>query len=336
MDVAYEDRKLHRDGISDGLMGYKEWFHYVCTFSVNGKPLNFMLGFPMSFPEKGALGWISYNGKQYSLENNPKKNGFFEVAVHPRFQNPSEETGIKYRIEYPEGPGSPYRGSVKGTYPHYKIRAVTPDLDVTITMVVGQKSVYKRDLSPWIRGAWFHSGDITATLEGTIEGKTVASTDGRGWYERNWSKIPLFWPCGWFFFMSHLDNGAVFNLLIEKSLHKRVHYLDECWLYQGGTFHTFSDYDAKPSKNLEEVIGGKNSKVSGGKIECEGKEGENSFNITGTITDLRQYGVRKYYVNIKWTNVFLETAGKATIDGSVIDMRGRGTAEMTLITYWWL
>ena len=113
MDVAYEDGRLHDDGIF-GLAGYREWFHYVGTFSVSGKPLTFMLGFPRSREGTGALGWVWFNGKQYSLAGNKDTdvNRFFDLKARadintavPGYAKPSpymllrvaEELGVNPR-----------------------------------------------------------------------------------------------------------------------------------------------------------------------------------------------------------------------------------------------
>lgn len=338
MDVAYEDKKLHNDGIFDSLMGYKEWFHYMATFSVDGKPLSFVLGFPKSLPGMGALGWISFDKNQYSLAGNPEKPGspkFFKLETRGKFAE--HEKG--YTIEYPKTSGE-YRGHIKGVYPEYTIAIQTPELDITVTLRIDEpeKSVYTRKLCPWMSGGWFHSGDITAMLEGVVQGKEFkkGSVKGRGWYERNWAHVPVPLPASWFWFATHIETGEVFNLLIEKFLWKRVHYLDECWLYKKGTFYPFSDYKARSSDVLERAVEKRDySSIIGEHIYCEGKNGENSFRLTATVTDFRQYEYLDVCSNVKWMNPIIETEGEAHIEGESIDMKGRGVAEQASILYWW-
>ena len=342
MNVAYEDKKLHNDGIFNGFMGYKEWVHFLGTFAVNGDILTFMLGFVGSHPGWGVLGWISYKGKQYSLDGNVDKdsNGFYEITTRARID--IETTG--YKITYPEtsSPGTQYRGEVTGEFPQYMITVNTPDVDVEVTMKIDSlHSIYQRELHPWIQGGWFHSGDISTSLKGTIGGYAVTSESSKGWYERNWSKIPVFWPSEWFWFMSHLDNEAVFNLLIETSLGIRVPILDECWLYLEGTFHEFPDYNAHFPEHLTKAIQRKDyADLLGECITCEGNNkntGKNdSFELAATITGLRQYEFRDYYADIKWTNFLFETEGEAVIEGTSIDMKGGGKSERAPIRYWWL
>ena len=343
MNVANEDKKLHDDGIFNSFMGYKEWVHYLGTFTVNGDILTFMLGFVGSHPGWGVLGWISYKGKQYSLDGNIEdkdNNGFYEINT--RAQISSDATG--YRIVYPKtpSPDNQYRGQVTGVFPQYMITVKTPEVDVEVTMEVNSiHSIYQRELHPWIHGGWFHSGDISAALKGTIGGHAITSVSNKGWYEKNWSKIPIFWPSEWFWFMSHLDNGSVFNLLIETSLGIRVPLLDECWLYLEGTFHEFPDYDAWFPEPLKKAIQRKDyTDLIGKYITCEGynkNKGKNdSFELTAVITDFRQYEFRDSYADIKWTNFLFETEGEAVIEGTSIDMKGRGKSERAPIKHWWL
>jgi hypothetical protein len=348
MNVAYEDKKLHNDGIFDSLMGYKEWFHYLGAFSVKGKPLTFMLGFPMSYTGMGAFGWISFDKKQYSLAGNLKdvnNDGFYELQRFPvHFE--SSKTG--YTLEYvaePE-PGKEYRGVIKGDYPHYTFDMKTPDISIIIKMTINepQKSVFEKEVFEWMPfnkrlASWFHSGDVTISLKGTIGKDTVetGAEKSRGWYERMWSKVVVLWPSEWLWFMTHLDSGAVFDLYTAVSLGIRVHPLDECWLYKKGVFHEFSDYKAEFEKGLKEALKKKKFKDAIGKhIYCTGKEGEDSFNITATITDFRQYEFQDYSACIKYTNFVFETEGEAVINGDTQNMKGRGSAEWAPMKYWWL
>lgn len=332
MDVAYEDGRLHDDGIF-GRAGYREWFHYVGTFSVGGKPLTFMLGFPRSREGTGALGWVCFNGKQYSLAGN-KNTGVdklfdLEARAHVNTATPG------YVITYPEVT-SGFTGSIQGIFPDYTIQVHTPNLTIEICMTINSlHSVVQRDLSPWIDGGWFHSGDITASLTGTIEGNSITANSNKCWYERNWSKIPLFGPCEWFWFITYLDTGEVFNLLIEKTLSIRVPFLDECWLYQGGTFYTFPRYTARLSRELRKALHKRDFlKIVNEHITCEGKKGKNSFNIQATITDFRQYEFRNWYAHVTWTNFIIETEVTAHINGTTLDMKGRGMSEKTPIQFW--
>lgn len=342
MDIECEDKKLHKDGIFDGLMGWREWFHYLCTFPVDGIPLTFMLGFVGSFPGWGTVGWISYNGKQYSLDGNTEDtdyNKFFEITTRAKVK--PQDAG--YRIDYPKkckgSAENAYTGHVEGNFPDYSIEVKTPELDLSVTMEIKKPtaSIYQRTLSPWISGGWFHSGDVAATLNGTIEGHTVESDSNKGWYERNWSKIPILLPAKWFWLVTHLDNGGILDLLIETFLGVRIRFLDECWLYRGETFHEFSDYRADFSEPLEKAIRRKDySKIVGECFTCEGKNKGNSFEMTATITDFRQYEFRDYFAYIKWTNLLFETEGEARIEGKSLDLTGRGKAESAPIWYWWL
>ncbi len=342
MDVKCEDKKLHNDGIFDGFMGYREWFHYLCTFPVDGIPLTFMLGFVGSFLGWGTVGWISFNGKQYSLDGNTEDKDydkFFDITTKAEV----EQLDLGYKIEYPkktkDSTENAYTGWVEGNFPGYSMGVKTPELDISVTMTINKPtaSIYQRTLSPWVSGGWFHSGDVAASLKGTIEGRTVASESNKGWYERNWSKIPILWPSKWFWLVTHLDDGAVFDLLIETSMGVRIPFLDECWLYKGDTFHKFSDYQARSCETLEKAIGRKDySKIVGECFTCNKKNKENSFKMTATITDFRQYEFRNYYAYIKWTNFLFETEGEARIDGKSLDLIGRGKAESAPIWYWWL
>jgi hypothetical protein len=337
MDVKYQDKKLHNDGILDGLAGYKEWFHFAGSFTVKGKPLTFMVGFPKSLPGMGALGWVSFDGAQYSLAGNKDKgkDAYFDVTTYAQFN--STPTG--YTLDYPVLPSdtkSGYTGTVTGNYPDYTIKCTTPDIDITIKMsILSKKSVVQRELFGWMPdqkriASWFHSGDITATLDGTIHKETVTG-QGKGWYERMWSKVVVLWPSEWLFFMAHLDNGGVFDVLSEKTLGKQIYFLDECWLYQKDLV-TFSDYWIKfpeKSNGYDDIINKH--------IICGGsnKAGD-SFELTATIADFRQYESFRYYANMKWSNYVCTTKGKAEINGEPVDLTGRGYAEKAPIKYWWL
>lgn len=344
MNVSYEDEKLHNDGIFDGLIGYKEWFHYVGTYYVDGDVLDFMLGFPVSLPGMGALGWISYKGNQYSLAGNTDCcREYFNVKTRATFEGPLPG----YKIDYPNPPGAPYTGWIEGEYPDYTINVETPDVDVRISMRINlpdpslpHTSVMCRRPFAWLPlgdkiSGWFHSGDVTTAITGTVAGEDVTTTHSRGWYERNWAKLPIPAPAEWFWLMTHLDNGAVFDLLIEKFLDTQIHHLDECWLYHNGTFHEFSNYWANVPSNVKTCIRKGYSPVAGECITCGGKDGD-SFRLTATITDVRQYIACSYYVWIKWTNFILKTDGEAVIDGAPMSLKGHGRAEIARIFYWWL
>ncbi|KYK35296.1 MAG: hypothetical protein HXS46_11715 [Theionarchaea archaeon] len=347
MDVAYEDRKLHDDGICDGLMGYKEWFHYEGDFFVDEKPLTFVLGFVGSYPGWGALGWISYDNRKYSLAGNIKDkdhDGFYELQTLD-FGFTPRETGYTLRYTAKPEPSRIYTGTVNGEYPHYTIGIQTPSIDVEVEMTIkSNTSVAQREIFPWMPcekriASWFHSGDITTSIKGILADQdiTSASKKNRGWYERTWSKVIILWPSEWFFFMTHLDNGAVLDVYIVKSLGIQIHPLDECWLYQQQTFYTFSDYWAQFPETLEEAIKQREySRIIGEKIRCGGKNGRDSFSVEATITDFRRYEFVDYYANIKYTNFVFETEGEALIDGNTIDMKGRGIAEWAPMKYWWL
>ncbi len=345
MDVVREDGKLHNDGICESLMGYKEWFHYQGTFFIKGKPLSFVMGFPRSFTGMGALGWISYNGKQYALtpSKDKDKDGFYDLE---RFFVEFESFKTGYFLWYiaEPSPFKVYHGVIKGEYPRYVLDIQTPDLHIEITMVITQGSVFQKEVFPWMPfgkriASWFHSGDIKASLKGTIKGEDIISEDerNRAWYERMWSKVPVLWPSRWLWFMSHLDNGAVFDLYTAESLGVRIHPFDECWLYLGGKFYEFSDYKASFPKELEDAV--KSRDCAGIKdkyIHCEGKNGRNSFEVDARITDFRQYEFHDYSADVKYTNFLFETKGEARIGDSVIDMKGRGAAERAPIKYWWI
>ncbi len=347
MDVVKEDKKLHDDGIFGKLMGYKEWFHYLGIFWVNGEPLTFMLGTPMSFTGRGAFGWISYKGNQYSLAGNKDtdKNGFFDLQ---RIQVPFEPTETGYQLWYIAEPdiGAVYKGVITGAFPDYTFTMKTPDINTEITMriEVPRHSVYQKEVFEWMPdekrlASWFHSGDVTASITGTIGGKDVTSTDerNRGWYERMWSKVVVLWPSDWLWFMVHLDNGAVFDLYQAKTIDMCVHPLDECWVYQDQIFHEFPQYTIALPRDLEKAIENKDyNSILDKCIRCEGKNKENSFTIDATVTDFRQYEFHDYSANIKYINFMFETAGEAVIDGSSIDMKGRGAAEWAPILYWWV
>ncbi len=337
IDVPYEDRKLHNDGILDSLMGYKEWFHYMGTFFVNENRLTFVVGFPSYLCGMGALGWISFNKKQYSFAGNPQipgHYGFFDLTVHAEFNK--SKNG--YLIEYPKAsPNSGYTGHVNGKFPDYTITVTTPELEVTISMHINspKESVYTRNLCPWLIGGWFHSGDVTCLLEGTINGQNLGPVKGRGWYERNWAHIPLP-PASWFWFMTHLENGDVFDLLVEKSMGIRIHYLDECWLYQNRTFCEIPYYEATIPEKVKRAIQKRDySQIIEKKITCRGRTNTETFNVTATITDFRQYEFCNCCASIKWANFIIETEGEAHINGKDIDMKGWGAAEYAPILYWW-
>lgn len=348
MDVAYEDRKLHNDGIFDTLMGYKEWFHYQGTFSVHGDPLTFVLGFPKSYTGMGAFGWISYEGNQYSLAGNTKDvdhDGFYDLETTAAFKQLHDKKG--YTLQYETG-STPekYKGFIEGVFPRYTIDVKTPDLDLVITMEINspQTSVAEKKVFEWMPcnkrfASWFHSGDITISLAGTVSGSKidVGAEESRGWYERMWSKVVVLWPSEWFWFMVHLDNGDVFDLYIAKTMDTTVHPLDECWLYDKGIFYEFFRYNAHFPRELEEAIKKrKYSEIIGKCITCRGENEENSFEVRATITDFRQYEFNDYSANIKYTNFLFDTEGEAVIDGKTVDMKGQGAAERAPMLYWWL
>ena len=349
MDVLYEDRKLHNDGIFDSLAGYKEWFHYLGTFYVDGELLTFMLGFPRSYTGMGAFGWIFYKGQQYSLAGNLKdKNhdGFYELQRIPIHFEPSKKG---YTLSYTTDPAlksNLYSGTVKGEFPDYTFEIKTPQLEIEINMQINSpsESVFKKEVfssMPFGKrlASWFHSGDVKASVKGTIEGVNIHSTDAmnRGWYERMWSKVIVLVPSEWLWFMAHLDNGAVFDLYTAATLGVRVHPLDECWLYHEGIFHEFPHYEAHLPDHLGEAIRRKEySSITGECITCEGRNLEDSFTIKATITDFRQYEFRDCTANIKYTNFIFDTEGEACIKGVNFDLKGRGAAERAPILYWWL
>lgn len=342
MNVPHEDKKLHNDGFFKSYMGYKEWFHYTGTFSVDGKLLAFVIGFPLHLRGMGALGWISYGDHnsrdQYSLAGNPQYNncrGFFKLENRADFAHFAK----KYEITYPEMVGGSYSGHITGGYPDYTINLYTPELELEIKMKINSPdtSVVKRNLSPWINGGWFHSGDVAVSLKGTLAGKPVeAETKGKGWYERNWAHIPT--PSAeWFWFMTHLDNGDVFNMLAEKCLNIQINYLNECWLYQKPqTFCDFSHYKAHIPPELKEAIKKQDySDIIGKRICGKGKNKKNSFKVKATIVDFRQYEYQDCCASIKWANFILETEGEVTINSNPVSMNGQGVAEWAQIAYWW-
>ena len=354
MNVAYEDKKLHNDGIFDGFMGYKEWFHYLGTFSIKGSWLTFMLGFPMSYTGMGAFGWISFKGKQYSLAGNLKdtdRDGFYELQRIPVQFRPSHTGYTLWYIAEPE-PYEVYNGIIKGKFPeknfnpHYTFDIETPDLHVEIEMKINTpESLYTKEVFSWMPdekriASWFHSGDVSASLKGFIGGEDVTSdATSKGWYERMWSKVIVLVPSEWLWLMSHLDNGAVFDLYTAKTAGLRVHPLDECWLYLNGAFHEFSHYCTHFPEGLEDAIKKKKySDIIGECITCEGnnKNKTKSFRVEATVVDFRQYEFRNYAADIRYTNFILETVGEAVIDGEHIDMKGRGAAERAPVLYWWL
>lgn len=172
-------------------------------------------------------------------------------------------------------------------------------------------------------------------VEGTINGKDMVPVKGRGWYERNWDRILVLGPSEWFWFMSHLDNGDVFDLLIEKTLGVRICFLDECWLYSKEKFHEFSCYDSRIPFRLRKAILIKNySNIIGKKIYCRVKTGMHFNKITATVEDFRQYEYAHEDARIKWANFIIKTEGKIIVDDELINMAGRGVAEWARITYW--
>ncbi|MGD2247668.1 MAG: hypothetical protein PVF58_04620 [Candidatus Methanofastidiosia archaeon] len=344
MNIPYEDKKLHKYGILDTLLGYKEWFHYAATFTVNKKQLTCVLGSPVTSNLEGILGWISFDGKQYSLAGNPGIPGcpgFFHLEKKAEI----EEYEKYYTITYPKNPQNPqkgkgYTGTIKGKFPHYQITIDTPDLNLTIEMSINpenspEKSVCTRSVRPLLWGAWFHSGDIDASLKGHINKKEI-DTKGKGWYERNWVHVPIPVPAKWFWILTFPESGGAFDLLIEGFRGWRLHYLDECWLYWEGKFYEFHKYRAWFSDDLKRAIKKKDlSDIKGKKIYCKGKNGKNWFNITAKVTDFRQYNYCNKNGRVIWMNPFIETQGEAYIDGESIDMKGTGLSEQANITYWW-
>lgn len=337
MDIKYEDKKLHKDGILRGLFGYKEWFHFAGNLTVRGKPLTFMIGFPKSLPGMGALGWVSFDGAQYSLAGNKDqtKDNFFNVTTHAEFSPTSSGYCLKYPVS-PSDTKTGYTGTIIGDYPKYTLDCKTPDLDIMIEMsILAEKSVIEKELFLWMPdqkrvASWFHSGDITVTLEGTLNQETL-SCQGKGWYERMWSKVMVLWPSEWLFFMAHLDTGGVFDLLCEKTLGKQIRLLNECWLYHGNLVK-FPHYWIKFPESLNDY-----HDYIGKKITCRGYNNSgDSFEIIATITDFRQYKARRYYSNMKWLNYICEIEGEAEIKGKTVDLAGRAYAEKAPIKYWWL
>ncbi len=353
MNVVYEDRKLHNDGIFDSLLGYKEWFHYEGLFFVDGTPLTFVLGFPQSFTGLGALGWISFEGNQYSLAGNTQDkdhDGFFDLETRAEYKQIQKDDRKGYDLTYKAGSGQEetYTGHIVGIFPKYTFDITTPECDLDITMDIDspETSVAQTEVFKWMPfgkriASWFHSGDMTVSLKGTIRGRSVTATGSRnkGWYERMWSKVTVLWPSTWFWFMIHLDNGAVFDLYIAKSLGIRVSSFDECWLYKDGTFHTFTDYDAHIPENVEKAIAvGDYSKIIGECITCGGKEKETGdwFQVEAAVCDFRQYEYHDYTADINYTNFIFETEGEASINGDSVAMKGRGAAEWAPMRYWWI
>jgi hypothetical protein len=343
MDIPYEDKKIHRYGIGilDNLLGYKEWFHYAATFLVNGKQLYCVLGFPLASHLEGVLGWISFDGIQYSLAGNPGipgHPGFFHLKKHAEIQ----EHKKYYTIAYPEDSqrGSGYTGTIKGEFPCYQIIIETPQLNVTIEMSINpedspEKSVCTRSVRPLLCGAWFHSGDITVSLKGHINQEEI-DTKGKGWYERNWVHVPIPIPAQWFWFLTFPESGGAFDLLIEGLRHWRFHYLDECWLYWKGKFNEFHDYTACFSDSLKKAVNNRDlSGIIGEHIYCKGKNEKNWFDITAEVTDFRQYEYRGCSGRVNWMNPLIKTEGEAYIDGESINMKGVGLSEKADIPYWW-
>ncbi|MBU7015197.1 MAG: hypothetical protein HXS52_03600 [Theionarchaea archaeon] len=347
MEVKDEDKKLHDDGILDSLMGYKEWFHFLGTFFVDETPLSFMLGFPRSFTGMGAFGWIAFQKNQYSLVGNPDqdKDGFFDLQRIPvKFQTTTSGYELWYVAE-PQ-PRNIYHGIIEGNYPHYALEIETPQVDIKMTMDIELDpcSVTTKEVFSWMPfekriASWFHSGDITMSLKGTVRGEdvTTSSRKNRGWYERMWSKIPVCWPSEWLWIMSHPETGAVLDLYIATSLGIRVRPLDECWLYINGKFHPFREYTAEFPRTLETAIREKKyPDIIGKEIHCEGRDGDNSFDLTAEITDFRQYEYKDYSARVKYVNFFFDTTGEAVIDGTATTLNGKGAAERAPMLYWWI
>ena len=323
-DIAKEDKTLHKRITGDPVC--REWFHYESDFDIKGDILTLVLGFPRSSPGLGVLGWVSFKGNQYSLDGNPQQShyGFFNLETYAEFTSNKGYT-LKYCEKVPE-----YTGSVKGEFPEYRIDIKNSEFHIDISMRINsQKSLYCRS---WIGGCWFHSGDLM--VEGTINGKDMTPVKGKGWYERNWDKILVLGPSEWFWFMSHLDNGDVFDLLIEKTLGVRILFLDECWLYSKEKFHKFPCYDSRIPFGLRKAILKKDySNILGKKIHCRVKSGMHFNKITAIIEDFRQYEYVNKDVRVKWANFIIKTEGEI-IDGEPINMAGRGVAEWARITYW--
>lgn len=342
MDMNYprEDRTLHNTGLCDGFCGYKEWFHYETEVFIGDDPLTMVLGCVASRPAIGCLGWFSFRGIQYSLAGNPpyaSHEGFFILKTHATVQ--PYPTG--YAMEFSSSTGS--TGSVEGKFPMYLVSLKNSQIDLRITMIIREpeKSIASRSLSPWMNGGWFHSGDVAVTLEGNISGERVFSRDerNRGWYERNWSKIPVFWPSQWFFMMIHLDNGAVLDLYRITTLKIPVHFFDECWIYENQVFTPFTSYDVTIPPSLYDAIRAYDYEpILKEEISAcsAGGDHDNSFSFTARIEDFRHYAVNKYYTRIGWSNFFLRTSGEALVDGKPMDMTGRGIAELCQVSYWWL
>jgi hypothetical protein len=340
MNYRREDSRLHNTGFCNGYGGYKEWFHYETEVYIEDDPLNMVLGCVASHPSCGCLGWLSFRGKQYSLAGNladPAHEGFFTLNTHAIIQPHPDH----YTMTYSSDNGS--RGSVNGRFPSYVLSSLTPHIDLQVTMNINtpEKSITSRSLSPWMSGGWFHSGDLAVTLEGKISGEPVSSHDdrNRGWYERNWSKIPVFWPSEWFFMMIHLDNGAVLDLYRITSLHIPVHFFDECWIYSQQAFTPFTSYGVHIPSSLYQAIREKDySSILKHEITAQGTDAtpDNSFSFNAHITDFRHYAVHKYYADIGWSNFIIQTTGEAVVHGTTMDMSGRGIAELCLVKYWWL
>ncbi len=372
MDVQYEDTKLHDDGILDGFIGYKEWFHYEGTFFVDGIPLTFVIGFPRSCGGAGVIGWISYkspqSGKtQFSLDENPPdedNEGFFKletranirpkpsealyIITYPRTKKDSPDNGDSYPKNDKNSDPDVYEGTVTGQWPNkkengnpcYTITVKTPDLRLTITMDYNPHSVIAQEPCCHLVGGWFHTGKVNASITGKIEGNPIDAHTQMAWYERNWSKLPVFWPSQWLWFMAHLDNGSVFDSLEISTMGVRVPYFNECWLYLDETLYEFPHYWVHFPETVEEAIREKDySRIVKEKkecITCGGRNEENSFLLQAAIVDFRQYTVQKIYASINWTNFILEITGKAIINGDTILLNGRGVAERTPMCYWWL
>jgi hypothetical protein len=340
MNYRREDSTLHTAGICNGYCGYKEWFHYETEVYVEDDLLTMVLGGVASHPACGCLGWLSFRGTQYSLAGNPADpahKGFFTLNTHAVIHPYPHRYTMTFSSE------TESTGSVEGTYPSYVLSLLAPHIDLQVGMKIQtlEQSIASRTLSPWMSGGWFHSGDVAVTLEGTISGKSVSSHDdrNRGWYERNWSTLPVFWPSEWFFLMIHLDNGAVLDLYRITSLRIPVHFFDECWIYSQQAFTPFTSYRVHIPSSLYNAIRKKDySSIFKNTITAQGTDAlsDNSFSFQAHITDFRHYAVQKYYAHIGWSNFCIRTTGEATVQGAPMDMSGRGIAELCSVKYWWL
>lgn len=143
---------------------------------------------------------------------------------------------------------------MKENNPHYIITITTPELELTITMDYHLPSVVAREPCCRFIGGWFHTGKVRASITGKIEGTPINAHTHMGWYERNWSKLPVFWPSQWLWFMTHLDNGGVFDILEISTMGVRVPSLNECWLYMDNTLYDFPFYWIHFPERLEKAI----------------------------------------------------------------------------------